>query len=651
MSIDYRDMKKGKPSDPSPEKTDPAAEVVEWWEDESERRGNTFVATAQSLAEDQEYRAQMNLLHARLYGNVEIMGFGLRDYARSGSTPGAQYVPRVNFNVVASAVDALHAKITKSKPRPSFQTDGGTWKMQQKARRLDKFMRGVFYETKLYRKASDAFRESEVFGTSGVKLVPDKKKRVRFERVFIDEIFVDDADAIYGEPTQLFQRKRMHRNVVKKLAGNDVDKLAAVLGAKPPVDSPSLKGFADMIEVWEGWHLPDEDGKGGLHIIAINGCELFCEEWKLKCFPFVWMKLFPRLLGFFGQGAAERLTGIQLEMNRLSRSISEQLRRKGRGRTFVRKGSGITPAHITNAIQDIVQTNGDPRESVLVDNINAVAPEEFMQLKELYARAFQEIGLSELSVSAKKPSGLDAAVALREYNDIETERFVKPAQSYEEFFLDSAELVIEYLRAFGGSGYKVKVPSRRFTMEIDWADIDLDRDSYVMQMFPVSSLPQTPGAKYQRVEEMRRDGYVDMATARRLMDMPDIEAEEDLGNAAMDDVDATIGYVLDEDKPKLYPPEPYQNLQLLLMRTNAAYLFAKHHGCDEERLQMLRDLMDMTSKMLVPPPQPTAPMAAGPGGPAPAPSLAAPSPLLTGGINVDVNTGSKPQPVSPPVTG
>lgn len=653
MPIDYTSFKTGKPT--SGKDIADISLVREWWDDDSDQRGPNFYATAKSLEDDQEFRKQQNLLHARLYGNIEIMGFGLRDYSRATLIPGAQYVPRVNFNVIASAVDALHAKITKNKPRPSFITDGATWAQQQKARRLDKFMRGVFYETKIHRKASDAFRECEVYGTSAIKLVPTKKKRIAFERVFIDEIFTDDADAFYGEPKQLFQRKWMHRVDVARMT-DDPEKLLKIAAAKQPSDTPHLKGFADMIEVWEGWKLPDEDGKGGAHIIAIDGCELFFEEWKLRTFPFVFIRLFPRLQGFFGQGAAERLTGIQLEMNRLSRSISEQLRRKGRGRTFIRKGAGISPSQLTNGIQDIVMTNGDPRESVMVEVINAVAPEEFQQLQALYSRAFQEIGLSELSVSAKKPSGLDAAVALREFNDIETERFVKPAQAYEEFFLDAAELVIEWLRVNGGKGYKVKVPSRRYTMEIDWANINLDRESYVMQMFPVSSLPQTPSAKYQRVNEMRQDGYIDMATARRLMDMPDIQAEEDLGNAAMDDADAVIGAILDDEKPRLIPPEPYQNLQLVLTRAQASYLFAKHHGCEENRLEMLRDLMDKTSKMLLPPPAPPvsgAPMPAGPGMPAGMPPgpVAAPSPLLTGGINVNVDAANKPAPVAPPVTG
>ena len=645
-TIDHTSFKTGKPADTG---TPEGMGDVAWWEESDEtKRCGAFTGVVKSLAEDQEFRSQMNLIHARLYGNTEILGFGIRDYSRSSMSTG--YTPRVNLNVIASATDALHAKITKSKPRPSFQTDGATWKMQQKARRLDKWCRGVFYETKIYRKGSDVFRDCEVFGTGGLKLVPTKKKRIQLERVFIDEILVDDADAYLGSPQQMFHRMKMHKGAVKRLArqhhkGEGLqEKLDKIDGTKPPDDTPTLKGFNDMIEVFEGWMLPDEDGNGGRHVIAVEGCEILCEDWKMKTFPFVWMRLFPRLLGFFGQGAAERLMGIQIELNRLMKSVSEQLRRKGKGRTYVRKGAGIPVNKIGNELVPVIEVNGDPNTAVLIENINAVAPEEFQQIQALYQKAFQEIGLSEMSVAAKKPSGLDAAVALREFSDIETERFVKPAQAYEDFYLDAAELCVEYMRVSGSKAYKVKVPSRRYTMEVDWADIDLDRDSYIMQMFPVSSLPQTPGARYQRVKEMMQDGFIDGAVARRLLDMPDIEAEEDLGNAALDDADAVVGYILDEDTPKLYPPEPYQNLTMLLQRATASYLFARHHGCDEKRLEMLRDLIDQTSKLIVPPPAPPTPNAM------PAPALAAPSPAISGGINVNVE-GNKPQPVAPPVTG
>ena len=158
-------------------------------------------------------------------------------------------------------------------------------------------------------------------------------------------------------------------------------------------------------------------------------------------------------------------------------------------------------------------------------------------------------------------------------------------------------------------------------LDIDWGDIDLDKDAYVMTMFPVSSLPSTPAARLQRVEELRQAGYIDMPTAKRLLDFPDIEAEENLSNAAADDVDACISKILDDATPTYPHIEAYQSLDLIMSRAVSAYLFAKHHGADQKRLDMLRRYIDeasakkakviQTQQMMQAPqpavPQPTAP--------------------------------------------
>jgi hypothetical protein len=263
-----------------------------------------------------------------------------------------------------------------------------------------------------------------------------------------------------------------------------------------------------------------------------------------------------------------------VELNRLVRSVSEQIRRKGKGRVFLQVGSKVNPNHLTNQIGDIVNYVGTPP---IVDNTNAVSQEEFAQIDRLYQRAFQEVGVSELSAAAKKPSGLDAAVALREYSDIESERFALVHQKWEGFFLDFAELVLALLdEQWGLKSYKVKLPSKRFIIEVDKADITLARDAFIMQMFPVSSLPQTPAARYAKVKEMMQDQFIDKATAQRLLEFPDIEAEANLGNAAIDDADATISAILDDETPTYLPLETYQNVQLLLTRALAAYLFVRH---------------------------------------------------------------------------
>lgn len=624
-----------------------------WWDCDDERsRCSKLVAMAKSIEQNSQLRSQANLRHARVYENINLETFQPRDYAQSLVQQAALSYGNITLNVTAACIDTLSAKISKNKPRPEFLTSGGSWDKQQKARRLDKFMRGLFYETDVYEKAKEVFVDSGVLGTGALHIFLGEDGRIACERVFPDELLVDDLDGHYRNPTQLIRRKLVQKEV---LIAQFPDKAEMIAGAHTLPRQTVNGSTANMLEVWEAWHLPQKGGDGK-HMITLNEGELFCEEWKCDSFPFVFLRYKDRTAGFWGKGVVEHLMGIQLELNRLMRSVSEQLRRKGRGRIFVAMGSKVNPDHLTNGIGDVVWYNGQPPT---VDSSNAVSQEEFMQIDRLYQKAFQEVGISELSAAAKKPSGLDAAVALREYSDIESERFALIHQRWERFFMEFAETCLELLDdQWGAESYKVKLPSKRFVIEMDWKDIELERDAYVMQMFPVSSLPQTPAARYQKVKEMLADGFIDKVVAQRLLEFPDIEAETNLGNAALDDVDATISAILDDVEPKFYAPEQYQNLELLIQRGTAAYLYARHHGAEESRLELLRQLVDSATAMLNPPAPPMPPgapmgpdaMGAPPGGLPPGmppPPGAAPG----GPININVPPSNPLQPAVPPLIG
>jgi hypothetical protein len=630
-----------------------------WWNCETpEERHKSLITFVKQLETDSQDRAQANLRYARLYENVELET--MNDFA--GAIVRQTLLGRgiVRMNVIAACCDTLAAKVTKNKPRPQFQTSGGSWDAQMKGRRLNKFGIGLFYELKAHELLKESFDDAEVFGTGLTFLYMDREtKRLCGERVIPDEIFVENADAQYGKPASMYRRKRVARERLIEMFPGAAEALMRK-GEEPiSLGAASAKARTPMLTVWEAWHLPCGK-RAGCHVIAVDGAELFSEPWKLKRFPFVVQRFKKRKKGFWGKGIAEALTGLQLELNRLLNSISEQLRRKGRGRIFVQKGTSVTPSHLTNGIADIVNYVGTPPQ---VDNQNAVAQEEFNEVDRLYQRAFQEVGISELSASAKKPSGLDAAVALREFSDIESERFALTHQDWENAHLDLMNLALDLIDAYGNQGYKVRLPNKRYFKEIDYAEIKLARDSYTMQVFPVSSLPQTPGARYQKVVESMQDGFIDKATASRLLDYPDIEAEMNLGNAARDDVDYVISAILDEPEPKLMPVEPYQNLPLLVERATAAYLFARHHDCPEERLELLRQLIDDAAAALQAATQPPAlpgapagppPSGAPPGGP---PGMGAPPMRPAGGppmgarIGGDITVNAAPpvQPVAGPV--
>ncbi len=644
MAADYRDAKSLKEKPESLVKSGVVS--PRWWEVDADELAQYVVDTGSGLKNDAGNRLAAQVRHARMYENTELDSLNGRDITDAIVRQVVFNTGLMTLNVGATCVDTLTAKVTKNRPRPDFLTSGASWDKQIKARNLDKWCKGYFYQTQVHRKARQVFVDGCEFGTGFLHVFAREDGKLECERVLPSEIFVDDLDGQYGCPRQMFRLKYVSRDILTRMFPKYAEEIA---DAGKKEKSESLHASAEVVdntvEVWEAWHLPSgKKAKDGKHVIAIDGCVLHEEKWVIDRFPFVVYRFKPRTVGFWGKGVIETVQGIQIELNRVVRSISNQMRRKGRGRTFVAMGSKVAPSHLTNNDGgDIVYYTGGVPPSV--DNSNAVAQEEFAYVSQLYQRAFQEVGISELSAASKKPAGLDAAVALREYSDIESERFAPQHQDWEQIFLDFADLSIDLItKQYGWTSYKVLVPGRRDLLEVDWADIDLDRDAYIMQMWPVSSLPQTPSARYQKVKEMMQDGFVDKAIAQRLLEFPDIEAESNLANSVIDDADATISAILDEKEPRLMPLEPYQNLDLIIQRANAAYLYSRHRGCPEERLALLRNLIDnataQKAALMAPPPMamPTgAPMA--PPAPAPAP----------GGPQVNIENNMPQMPVVPPV--
>lgn len=654
MPLDYRDVV-SYDKQPDGEKNKSGVVRKRWWElKDEEDMAQSVVDVGESLKSSSGERLQANIRYARLYENVEIDSLHGREYTDALVRQALLSTGIMSLNVGAACVDTLTAKITKNRPRPNFLTSGASWDKQIKARNLDKWCKGYFYETKIYQKTRQVFVDGCEFGTGFLQVFGCEDNKLDCERVLPSEIFIDDLDGQYGTPRQLLRRKFVSRDILIREFPEYTDEIINA-GKRSRLDDPSASPevMDDSIEVWEAWHLPSsKKAKDGKHCIAIDGAMLFCEQWKIQKFPFVTYRFKTRTTGYWGKGIIESVQGIQVEINRTVRSISQQIKRKGKGRTYVQIGSKVSPSHLTNDDGgDIVHYTGAPP---IVAANNAVAPEEFMYVDVLYRRAFQEVGISELSAASKKPSGLDAAVALREYSDIESERFAPQHQDWEQIFLDFAELSIELItEQYGWKGYKVLVPGRRDLLEVDWADVDLSRDSYVMQMWPVSSLPQTPSARYQKVKEMMQDGFIEKPVAQRLLEFPDIEAESNLGNAMIDDVDATISAILDEKEPILMPLEPYQNLDLIIQRANAAYLYSRHRNCPEDRLALLRNLIDNASAqkaaLMAPPPMPAGPPGMPPG---PPPDMMGAPPPMPGGpvINNTVNAPvPPPAPLVPPV--
>ena len=582
-----------------------------WWSEKTEPHESVF-EVVEHLIDNQNHHSSNNYNHARLYGNISYRDLGTGGLANSAKTSAKN---RVTLNVIQSMCDTVTARVAKAKPMATYLTTGGDWAMQRKAKLLTKFTSGQFYGSDIYKVAPKVFLDACVFGT-GVLHIFERDGEIACERVFPDEIIIDDLEARYGEPRQMFRRKVVDKQVLASLFPEFSKQIEEASSIE---DNDSLYRASEQIECIEAWHLPSsKDADDGRHVIAIENATLLDDSWDRSDFPFSFIHWTSRLLGFWGQGLAEQLTGIQVEINRLLRNIQQQMH-LATPKVFVESGSKISKAHINNEIWGVIEYAGTPPQFFVPKTVSG---EIFSHLDRLFNRAYEIAGVSQLAAGAKKPAGLESGVALREFQDIESERFLMVAKAYEQLFLDAAAQMIDIAREVHDRGDTFDVISHGDDdiERIDWNDIDLERDEYVMKVYPTSLLPTTPAAKLQKVIEMLQAGMLTQQEAKALLDYPDLESVNSMATASQEIFSMLIERIL--EKGIYQSPEPYMNLAMGIQMMQSAYLRAKINSVPEAKLDLFRrfieDSIGMLAKMqaaAAPPPMPMGPMGPGPEAP------------------------------------
>jgi hypothetical protein len=581
--MDFRDFAEKKTTEPADKS------ALRWWEEKDATHAAQSAWTQQATLEmQQNYRAEELIRFARLYGNRNLSGLGLGQYARS--VPGS-YKQGTSQNVIRSVIDTVVAMTCAARPRPSYLTQDGDFDQREKAKLLNKFTRGQFYEAKYYDVAPTVATDSCVFGTGVIKSL-EIDGRVRMERTYVGQLWVDEAESIFGNPRQMYQAMPIARDILRAMFPKAKE---GVIDKAKKEETAGILFAGDMVRVVEAWHL--ESGKGvgdGKHLICTSeGVLGEVEDWMLPYFPFSFLRWADPQFGFWGTGIAEQLLNKQLAINKLAMRMDRMLH-FSTPRVLVQRGSKIPKNHFTNDVADIVEFDGPIPPTVM--NPVMIPADYFKRMEDMKREAFEEIGLSQSMAGGNKDPGIVSKVALRERSDIQSARFVRFGQKYEQLSLDVGRQQIQLTREVAkrteegsdaAKGYEVTMPDKKFLEKIDWNDIALEEDQYVMQAFPVSSLPSTPAARQETVAEWVEQGWVSQEEGRMLLDFPDLEHSTNLAVAALQDIDRTIDHML-SGKGYL-PPDPHQNLQLGIQRCLSAYLRARTESYPPDRLEALQN--------------------------------------------------------------
>lgn len=606
--MDFRDYGDGKPAKDSSRTNS----EMKWWTLSAKEAADSISATLKSLKDQQSKRVAQLMVNARLYGNMSLIGPAGVSFSKiSAVQPGIR--DRITYNVIQSCVDTAQSKMAKNKPKPLFLTSGGDYKTQRKAKKLNQFIDGVFYEHQAYDMGIQSFLDAEVLADGLIHVFP-KDGRLAWERVLPWELMIDEVEGFYGKPRQMHYVKQMDRSQLLAMIPGHKGDISNADSANQN-DRGGHLNIADMVEVRESWHLPSSPkAKDGKHIITIDGHNLtLMEPYAHDFFPFARLPWCPRLWGYWSQSGAEQIQSIQLEINKLLWVIQRSFHLMGSFKVFIANGSKIVKEHLNNDIGAIVNYEGSAPQYV---SPPIVQPEIFQHLNTLKASAYEQFGISMMNATSTKPAGLNSGKALREYDDIGTDRFLTPGQRYQKFYLDLAKLSIACIKDIAAENkghYEVRVPGKKFLKTIDWKDIDLEEEEYVMQCFPVSSLPSDPEGRLQTVQEYAQAGYLTPRQAKRLLDFPDLEQVESLANAEEDYITEILEKIVDEGE--YTPPEPFDDLDLAKELCMEFYAQGKCQQLEEEKLDMLRQFMGQIDQLKQIAMQAMAPQAPGMGPP------------------------------------
>lgn len=580
-----------------------------WWtaspDDYDRPLHNRVFEHVRALEDDQREIHTQNLFNCKLYTNRDLMSFEWNGNQSISFQP-----LNANLeNVIQSVVETIVALIAKNRPKATPVARGADFDVYLRARQLDRFLWGEFVAQDIWTKGEMVFEDGCVYGTGVLKHDIDGRE-VYTERVHPDEIIVDQREGC--EPNQMHQRKLVSRMWLMETYAKRNPELRECI-AECQTQDFQYNGYRapadEQILVVESWKLPTRPGASdGRHTICIEKATLVDEKYKRDWFPFTVFRWNPPQSGWYGRSLVEGLTGYQIRLNELNADIRTGQHVMCTPQIWMQQGAGIVSSQMDGTIGRVIKVRGEVPEPKVW---NAFSPEIYNERDRVRAAAFEFAGVSQLSSQAKLPTQarLDSSEALREFSAIENERFARQAQAYEKFFLDVAKRLI----ALNAELYKSRDPetevprkqvyrSKYLVQQIDWSEVDLEADKYVLEISASSILNMSPAARKDKLNEWAASGTITQQEYKAWSGQPDLERMTDLMTAANDYAEYVVDKLL---KGEEVTPDPLSDLQLTFRVVHDTYIHLRALECDEEDvLQGFRDTIAMIEKELNPPEDP-----------------------------------------------
>lgn len=496
------------------------------------------------------------------------------------------------YNVIASVVDTFTSHVVKNRIKLFALTSRGEYEDRKRAEGISRALEAMLDAAGIYgQEGTQVAKDGCLTGDGVCKVTPDyANHRVLIERCLAEELYVDDQEARLGRPTQLVHVQRIDRAVLRERFPDHAEAIdRAIPAGYEDLRTPQQGQVADQVLVYEAWHLPstrvdasDQASWGlgearpahdGRHVIFLAATEaetsipILDEPWPLAYFPFAWFRPKTRPRGFRGRGFVEVLRHVQLQINKMLRRVDGIMQLHSIMTLYVNRNAGINIARLKgNDWSRIVEGDGPGQSAIQHIAPQAVSGDYIQQIERLIQWGFQQVGLSELSVTAQKPAGIEAGVALRTLLDTESIRHTDVFRAWESFHLELGRAVVDAFRllAWHDPDFEVMWAGDRDLERIKWRDVDLDESKWRLRIWPTNLLPETPSAKLEKALELYKEGAFTREDMLSALQFPDVEAILGDKSAAQRNVERKLDGLVDRGYLAEYAPHGLLDLALAI---------------------------------------------------------------------------------------
>lgn len=558
------------------------------------------------IRSDDQTRLQNYHRYLQMYAGRSTPGLSAVSYYRSAADPiqAVQSVmsqDRVRWNLAKALVDSSTAKVGKNRPAPHVLTTDADAGMRRRSKKLQQGLYSLLRTNRIHQDGTTFFRDGalygDIFAHHGVR-----HGIIVSERVFPWELFVDPRESYKGNPRTMMRTMLVDRHVALDMFKGKSGAQEAITSSAPYMDQELLDSnsgrtnpYSDMIELIEAWHLPSSpDAKDGLHVIQADGGLIDAHRYNRAKFPFTRFSWSPCSTGYWSQGLVEEARPFQQEINRMLMDIHVRLRLGSRPVIVEHRGAKVQ-AKYTNREFDRVLYSGSIAPDIRVYATSH--PEYYQHLERQWQRGFEATGVSQLFSSSQIPAGISGSgKSLLVYNDLGSSRFVPVSQRWENFHMDTCEQYIDLADDMLEHGVDLEVKTlvqrrrAKYVKKLHWSDINMESDTYEMQVMPISSLPNEPAGRQAIVQGWIQMGVIDKKFAQYLLDIPDTDSYINLELASLDVILDSIERIIENQEP--IKPTPYDDHELAAKLSNASLHRARLDKEPEETLDLLREFHD-----------------------------------------------------------